>query len=227
MMAKLKAEVTDFQKIQIMHTLIRLAGHDGEVDFERTSVGREFCELLTRDDDVCSFLHSLCRDGVIYFGEFGEDGFAPTFVATVSERTHEYLADLIGKAEEEFARLEERITTILTFNPAQLSATLEDTSRKLDEADQIIGESEVLSLLKEPLRQIRDHFAVVRRVSDVYEDVYKSVIKPVQEESKSGIRTTVIWAIAAMVVSISTSLLIDNWSKVVAFVKQIITCWSS
>jgi hypothetical protein len=61
------------------------------------------------------------------------------------------------------------------------------------------------------LREIQSHFDSISVVSEGYEHIYKNIIRPVQEEGKSGVKATVKWAILSILISTAISLAISNW----------------
>jgi len=59
----------------------------------------------------------------------------------------------------------------------------------------LIKGNELLKPMESPLREIQQHFKSVSVVSSGYEDIYKNIIRPVQEEGCSGVKATVRWAV--------------------------------
>ena len=137
----------------------------------------------------------------MHYEEIGEDGFKPIIMAGVSCHTHEYLAALIESVSEENASLENRITEILTFNPKLLSKTISETQNKLDEAGKLISGNDLLKAIEKPLNEIQHHFESVSAMSSNYENIYKNIIRPVQEEGRGGVKATVMWAVISIIVS--------------------------
>ncbi|MFO7074123.1 hypothetical protein P3E18_28195, partial [Pseudomonas aeruginosa] len=103
-------------------------------------------------------------------------------------------------------------TDILTFNPSALTNRISDTKRQIDEVNKHVASNELLKPLSGPLREIQSHFDSIRVVSEGYEHIYKNIIRPVQEEGKSGVKATVRWAILSILISTAISLVISNWS---------------
>jgi hypothetical protein len=130
----------------------------------------------------------------------------------VSDHTHRYVAGLAEKIETKYTALDKRITEILTFNPSALTNRISDTKRKIDEVNTHVASNEILKPLSGPLREIQSHFDSIRVVSEGYEHIYKNIIRPVQEEGRSGVKATVKWAILSILISTAISLIISNWS---------------
>jgi len=198
---------------------IRHADEKGNVDFEKTNIGEDIGKIAWNGNWIDSLLYKLNEAGVIHYEEIGEDGFKPIIMAGVSSHTHEYLAGLIESVNEEHDALENRISEILTFNPKLLSKTISDTQAKLDEVAAHIGGNELLKPIEKPLKEIRHHFQSVSAVSSNYEDIYKNIIRPVQEEGRSGVKATVKWAVISIILSACISLAINNWNTISALLQ--------
>ncbi len=130
--------------------------------------------------------------------------------------THDYLAALVEAVESEYHTLEQRITEILTFNPNQLSKKISDTKIKLEEVESLIKDNELLRPIESPLREIQKHFNSVSIVSSRYEDIYKNIIRPVQQEGRSGVKATVHWAVISIIISTALSWVISNFNNISA-----------
>ncbi|WP_416260209.1 hypothetical protein [Gibbsiella quercinecans] len=130
------------------------------------------------------------------------------------KKTHEHLLFLINSVDGEFSALENRISEILTFNPKQLSITISETQRKLEEVGRHVSTNEILKPIEKPLQEIRRHFNSVSMVSANYENIYTNIIRPVQDEGRSGVKATVRWAIISIIISTVISLVISNFGKI-------------
>ncbi|MGM0906165.1 MAG: hypothetical protein ACQEVQ_06510 [Pseudomonadota bacterium] len=211
--------ISKFQEIKLLLAFIRHADEKGNVDFEKTNIGEDIGKIAWNGNWIDSLLYKLNEAGVIHYEEIGEDGFKPIIMAGVSSHTHEYLAGLIESVNEEHDALENRISEILTFNPKLLSKTISDTQAKLDEVAAHIGGNELLKPIEKPLKEIRHHFQSVSAVSSNYEDIYKNIIRPVQEEGRSGVKATVKWAVISIILSACISLAINNWNTISALLQ--------
>ena len=205
--------VSKFQEIKLLLAFIKHADEKGNIDFKATEIAKDLGKIIWNGNWTDSLLYELNEAGILNYEEIGEDGFQPIIIAGISSHTHEHLAALIESVNEEYDVLESRITEILTFNPKLLSKTISDTQSKLDEVDKHISSNELLKPIEKPLKEIRRHFESVSVVSSNYEDIYKNIIRPVQEEGKSGVKATVKWAVISIVLSTCISLVVSNWSK--------------
>lgn len=206
--------ISKFQEIKLLLAFIRHADEKGNVDFDKTNIGEDLGKIVWNRNWIDSLLYKLNEAGVLRYEEIGEDGFKPIIMAGVSSHTHEYLAGLIESVNEEHDALESRISEILTFNPKLLSKTISDTQAKLDEFAAHIGGNELLKPIEKPFKEIRRHFQSVNAVSSNYEDIYKNIIRPVQEEGRSGVKATVKWAVISILLSTCISLAISNWNSI-------------
>ncbi|WP_370244411.1 hypothetical protein [Alteromonas abrolhosensis] len=208
--------ISKFQEIQLLLAFIKYSDAEGSVDFENTEIGTELSKIVWNGNWIDSLLYKLNEADVLYYEDIGEDGFKPTIIAGVSSHTHEYLAGLIESVKQEHEALNARITEILTFSPDLLSKTISETQSKLNDVSTHIQGNELLKPMEKPLNEIRHHFKSVNRVASNYEDIYKNIIRPVQEEGRSGVKATVRWAVISIVLSTCISLVISNWGKISA-----------
>lgn len=209
-------KVSKYQEVSVILAFMKHADSKGNVDFKESDIGSDLGDIIWNGNWTDSLLYKLNEDGILSYQDIGEDGFAPIIIAGITDKTHAYLASLISDLEAERVSLETRITEILTFNPSLLSKNINETKAKLDEVDSHIKGNDLLAPMAKPLKEIRHHFESVSAVSSNYEDIYKNIIRPVQEEGRSGVKATVKWAIISIIVSTGISLLLSNWDKVSA-----------
>ena len=214
-------QMTKFQEVRLLLALIQYSGSDGNVELSDTEIDQVLASIESNYNRIYAMLYHLSDAGIIHFEEIGEDGFAPIVMCSVNSATYEYLRGLVESAEKDCLDLESRITDILTFNPAQLSTQVAETQANLDEVEKHISSNELLKPLQGPLSKIRYHFESVSVVSKSYEDVYKNIIRPVQEEGKSGVKTTIKWAVFSIIASTAISLTVSNWDKVVSLINGV------
>ena len=205
----MNSKVTKYQEIFVILELIKKADNDGSVNYDAL----DFDSIIDNGNTLEGLLYDLNEANIIDFEMIGEDGFRPIILTGINGNTHEYLLGLILQLENERASLESRITEILTFNPNLLSKNVNETKNKLDEVDNLIKNNELLAPMTRPIKEIRHHFESVSVVASNYEDIYKNIIRPVQEEGRSGVRETVKWAIISIVASTLISLVLNNWEK--------------
>jgi len=212
----MNTNVSKYQEVGVILAFIKHADSKGNVDFKESDIGSDLDKIISNGNLTDSLLYDLDEAGVLYYEEIGEDGFAPIVMAGITKKTHTYISDLISSLEAERASLEIRITEILTFNPSLLSKSINETKEKLDEVGRHIKGNELLAPMEKPLKEIQHHFESVSAVSSNYEDIYKNIIRPVQEEGRSGVKATVKWAIISIFLSTGISLAISNWDKLCA-----------
>ncbi|OPK07336.1 hypothetical protein HFV04_003370 [Pseudomonas sp. BIGb0427] len=204
-------QITPPQELRVLLCLIRHADAKGSVDFDNPDVTATLSSLVWNWNAVEYLLHKLDEAGVIDYSEIGEDGFKPIILCIVNDDTHRYVAGLAEKLEAEYVTLDKRITDILTFSPSALTSRIADTKRQIDEVKKHVASNDLLKPLANPLREIQSHFDSISVVSEGYEHIYKNIIRPVQEEGRSGVKATVRWAILSIVISTLISLAISNW----------------
>lgn len=209
-------KITKLQEIRILLAFIRHADNAGSIDFRKTEIGSDLHKIVPNPNWIDALLFRLNSTGIITYEEIGENGFAPIIITGISNATHQYLSGLMESIECEYNSLEQRITEIFTFNPSQLSKRIADTKQKLDEVERHIKANELLKPMEAPLREIQHHFKSVSTVSNGYEDIYKNIIRPVQEEGRSGVKATVKWAVISIGISTALSWVISNFDKISA-----------
>lgn len=213
----MKDNISKFQKIKVLLAFIRHADNKGFVDFDKTKIAEDLHKAISNPNEIDNLLYDLNESGIISYIEVGEDGFKPIIVSSISNKTHEHLLELVNSTNEESDALERRISEILTFNPKQLSSSISETQHKLKEVNQLVSTNDLLKPMEKPLREIMHHFNSVSMVSSNYEDIYKNIIRPVQEEGRSGVKATVNWAIISILASILIPLVISNFNNIVTF----------
>lgn len=207
-------KISKYQEVSVILAFLKHADSKGDVDFKESDICSDLSKIISNGNWTDSLLYSFNEAGILSYEEIGDDGFTPIVMAGITKKTHEYLTSLIADLENERVSLETRITEILTFNPAFLSKNINETKAKLDEVDTHIKSNELLAPLAKPLKEIIHHFESVSAVSSNYEDIYKNIIRPVQEEGRSGVKATVKWAIISIFISTGISLIVSNWDKV-------------
>ena len=211
MITTLDDQITSPQELRALLCLIRHADAKGIVDFDNPDVTTTLSSLVWNWNAVEYLLNKLDEAGVIDYSEIGEDGFKPIILCIINDDTHRYVAGLAEKLEAEYVSLDKRITDILSFSPSALTSRIADTKRQIDEVKKHVASNDLLKPLADPLREIQSHFESISVVSEGYEHIYKNIIRPVQEEGRSGVKATVRWAIFSIVISTAISLAITNW----------------
>lgn len=186
------------KKAKALAVLLKLSDEKKSIDFDAESISELWAiDKLTEDD-----LYYLNESGAIYFEMIGEDGFKPIIMCSITEQTYTHLLNCLAQISGEKNLLEDRVKQILNHDPARLMKEVDESKKHIAEAKQKISENELLKPLQKPLDDIESHFNSVSKVAKNYDDVYKNILKPVQEESKRGVRTTVKWAVASILVSV-------------------------
>lgn len=203
----MKQESNPLHQARVLATLIKLAEGIGEVDLDHAD---ELWRLDVREDD----LWALGKTGVISFDSVGDDGFKPITLCSVTAETHVALLLSLSKAVEENSALQARVESLLQHNPEKLRKEIAESEQHIKAAREKIGGNKLLAPLIEPLDAIAAHFSSIARVASDYDDVYNNILKPMQDEGRRGIQTTVKWA----VIGIFASWVVTNYGAIKAFV---------
>lgn len=184
-------------KAKILATLLKLADEKRDVDLKQPAAE----ELWALDRRVNDYLFELNDAKAIYYEEIGEDGFSPIVICSVDKKTLEHLLGCLAAITGEVNLLDERVKSFLRHDPNRLRENIAQSERHIAEARDQLQRNPILAPLKAPLDDISRHFESIRKVAENYDDVYRNILKPVQEEGRSGVRATVRWAIIGIVAS--------------------------
>ena len=203
-----------FQNIRLLQTLIKYSDSNSSIDTKNNEMWKELNKIFSNGNLLDQRLYELNSEGIIYYEEIGEDGFAPIILVGIKKETHLFLTQLIEKTEIEVINIEQIIKDLLTFDPELLTQNIEKAQKDLNHAKKQALSNEILKPILKPIEQIENQFKSVVAVSRVYDDVYKNIIKPIQKEGEAGVKQTVRWAIISIVASTFLSLLIGNWKDI-------------
>lgn len=202
-----------FQDIKLLQILIKYSDSDCNIDTKNNDMWEELNKIFSNPNLLDKRMYELDEDGVIFYREIGEEGFAPIIVASINGKTHLFLSNLIEKTESEVKSLEDTVKELLTFDPELLTKNIEKAQKDLEKAKNQALENKLLEPILEPIKQIESQFNSVEAVSRIYDDVYKNIIRPIQKEGEAGVKQTVKWAIISIVASTLLSVLIGNWES--------------
>ena len=199
-------------KAKILAILLKLANVEGYIDFKKPNIS----QLLELDQRIDDCLYYLNEEGAIYYEEIGEDGFAPIIMCKITSSTPEHLLRCVEEIANSIRELEVRLQSLLKHDPNKLRDDIAQSERHITEAREQLSKNPILAPLKGPLQDIERHFSSIRKVAANYDDIYRNILMPVQEEGRIGIRATVKWAIIGIVASVILSNYKDIWELVQA-----------
>lgn len=191
-----------FHRARILAMLLSLADRDGSVDLDSAE---PLWALGVKEED----LWELNQQGAIHFESVGEDGFKPIDICSINRETHTHLQKSLTSAAEQRGLLHLKLTEVLKHDPERLRAEIAKSELHIKDAREQIAKNPILQPLSAPLRDIERHFSSISNVARNYDDVYKNILKPMQDEGRKGIRATVFWAI----IGIAASWLLANYTK--------------
>lgn len=198
-------------KAKILAVLLKLADEKKDVDFRSEGI-EELWEL--GGHKIEEYLFELSEQRAIYFESIGEDGFAPIIICSVTKETPVHLLSCLAEISNDNNLLDKRIKSLLQHDPNRLMFDISESEKHIKQARAQLAINPILEPLQKPLEDIERHFESIRKVAENYDDVYKNILKPVQEESRSGIRATVKWA----VIGIVASWLLSNYESIMKFI---------
>ena len=175
-------------RARVLATLVRLAEADGSVDLDKAdslwALGANGRQLAL-----------LSEQGVIHFESVGEEGFEPIEICSILPETHDDLQKSLALASEQNHLLSARLLALLRHDPDRLRSQISESELHIKDVQEQIKKDPLLQPLAKPLQDIEHHFSSIKEVAQSYDDVYKNILKPMQDESRKAIRITVLWAI--------------------------------
>lgn len=193
----LRLENRPILKAKILTVLLKLADAKGDIDYNTQEI-QQLWSIEGFDEDM---LWELNQSGAIYFEQIGEDGFRPITMCSIKPETYDHIVNALAQVATVQDLLNARVTALLNHDPNRLMKEIANTQNHIKEAKDKIQKNELLKPLQKPLVDIEEHFTSISKVAENYDDVYKNILRPVQEEGKSGVRATVRWAIISIVAS--------------------------
>lgn len=193
----LKIEKKPLLKAKILTVLLKIADAKGDINYN-SDEAQLLWDIKDFDEDR---LWELNQSGAIYFEQIGEDGFRPITMCSIKPETYDHLLNALAQVTNDQNLLNKRVTTLLNHDPNKLMEEIVKTQNHIQEAKEKIQKNELLKPLEKPLIDIEEHFNSISKVAENYDDVYKNILRPVQEEGKSGVKATVRWAIISIVAS--------------------------
>lgn len=214
-------DFTPYQEAMLLYALVASAAKDGEVSYYDDALQEGLSKAHRNGNVIEDKLFELNEAGVIAFEMFGEDGFRPLVMLNTKPETYVRLGELIQQLEENRNSLEDRLSKILTFNPNKLGKELRESSAKIPETRASIQANDLLKPLAGHISKIDSNFKSLESVFSNYEEIYKNIIRPVQEEGKAGVRQTVRWAVISIIVSLALPLIISNRDQIVEWFRSL------
>ena len=77
-----------FQNIRLLQTLIKYSDSNGNIDTKNNEMWKDLNKIFPNTNLLDRRLYDLDREGIIYYEEIGEDGFAPIVLAGIKDETH-------------------------------------------------------------------------------------------------------------------------------------------
>lgn len=183
--------------VQIVSVLISLAGSDGVVEFDDCL---EKLHKVLSMDKLVRRLESLNQQRVLYF-EFTEFDQGVFTYCAVDKNTKNYLVDCVAQLSGSEGLLNERVQEILAFDKDGLRRRIKSSSNEIKSIKKAISKRPEFENLNKDINEIESYFSSLDRVAEDYDDVYKNIIKPVQDESKRSVRLTLLIAILSIVIT--------------------------
>jgi hypothetical protein len=160
-------------------------------------------------------LYYFNEEGAIHFEAVGEDGFTPIFVCSTTKKSPSHLLRYLDHLASEINLTKATPSEIYQHNPSDLKKKINTSREHIETARIAIKQHDMLAPMGRQLSEIERHFESLSNVADNYAAVYSNILKPVEEEGKKGVRTTVAWAIIGIIASV----LISNFEIIAALIR--------
>ncbi len=183
--------------VQIISVLVSLADGDGYVEFDDCL---DKLRKVLSMDRLVSRLERLDALRVLSFEILGFDNGVYTN-CRINDKTKFYLVDCVAQLSGSEGLLNERVQEILAFDRDGLRRRIKSSSNEIQSIKKAISKRREFEALSKDVSEIEGYFISLDRVAEDYDDVYKNIIKPVQDESKRSVRLTLLIAILSIVVT--------------------------
>ncbi|NCC68009.1 MAG: hypothetical protein EOM14_07410 [Clostridia bacterium] len=160
--------------------------------------------------DLENYFRELSFKGIIEFAVFAEDGFEADFDFGVVDND-KLLAELdsvilgyqeqINKLNTELDNCKNTCNSILTFDPNEMSSTLQAAEKDIITLKKAALTNDIFKALIPTIEKMEEYVQNVNAVNTSYVEVYKHIVKPIKEESTSGVRATAKWAIITLIIT--------------------------
>lgn len=185
--------------VQIISVLVSLADGDGYVEFDDCL---DKLRKVLSMDGLVSRLERLNALKVLSFEILGFDNGVYTN-CRINDKTKFYLVDCVAQLSGSEGLLNERVQEILAFDRDGLRRRIKSSTNEIKSIKKAISKRREFESLSKDVSEIEGYFSSLDRVAEDYDDVYKNIIKPVQDESRRSIRLTVLVAVLGIVSSVA------------------------
>lgn len=165
-------------------------------------------------------LFALQERGAILIDGYEEEGFkgnwwmvaGPKILECMNEEIDK-IADVYGNTVLALETEKGRVNSLVGFDLAKTRNAVDQIDAEIAKVAVALKSSPTLAPMLPTVSDIASHFAAVRAVLNNLEDVYRGLLKPIQDEGKSGIRHTTIWAILGIIASTAVSVGLTLWTQ--------------
>lgn len=193
--------------VQIISVLVSLADSDGAVDFDDCL---EKLHKVLSMDRLVKRLEILDEQRVLSFEYLGLDQGIYTN-CVINEKTKSYLVDCVAQLSGSEGLLNERVQEILAFDRDGLRRRIKSSSNEIKSIKKAISKRPEFESLNKDINEIESYFSSLDRVAEDYDDVYKNIIKPVQDESKRSMRLTLFVAVLSIAVTTAIPFFLNSF----------------
>lgn len=114
----------------------------------------------------------------------------------------------INSLKSKVENLESEKKSILNFNPDMVKEKIKEATNSISLIKKQIESNQALSSLSPVIDEMNNYIKGIDNINQIYLEVYKNIIKPIQKESKSGIKATAFWAIISIIITTIISIFI-------------------
>lgn len=203
-----------FLNLRILAYIIAAGGKNIDLPDERLS------RLASGEYRAAAALQALAIRGAVYFEDVGEEGFKPISYTGPGPRIHECIVEEIDEIATLYAKAvlatdaeKDRVTKLLGFDLDGIRASLNKFETDIAKVAKLAETSEGLKHLQPEIGRIAKNFISVRGVLNHYEDIYRSVLSPIQKEGQKSLRWTAIWGMVGILASTIVSIILTYLAR--------------
>ncbi len=157
-------------------------------------------------------LATLQDRGAVSIDGYDEDGRAGKWWMTAGTKILECMNEEIDQIGSIYGHSllaleteKDRVNSLVGFDLAKARNAVNQIDTEIAKVTVALESSPTLQPMLPTVSEIARHFVAVRAVLNNLEEVYRGLLKPIQEEGKAGIRHTTRWAIAGIIASTAVS----------------------
>lgn len=157
---------------------------------------------------VDKYIWNFCELGALHQEAYDDGGGRGFHYISSGKLLHKVMEDIASEliamynsAVSEKISADERLNALIGFNEQSVQQYLKKAHDDIGSLKEVIRQQPMLATLEPTLLELDLRIMSLKTVCNVYDDVYKSLIIPVRQEGRSGLKSTRNWSIAGILLS--------------------------